>query len=157
MPCRGEAGRARLRRLPVGYWSRVPIGTRCSSWAARSFGSSGPTSSCWRCGPACRSLMTLSSSASPWSECGDGAPHGSGPAAERARGCPWDTEEHAPFPQYHPSRHTALWAAACLDRGGKMRCQIAPLGPGEGSSASERTFSEPGFTDLTTSFALLLF
>lgn len=64
---------------PVSERRRVPAGTRCSRGAARSCGSSVPTSSWWRCGPACPSPRTPCSSASPWSECG----HGSCPRAER--------------------------------------------------------------------------
>lgn len=62
----------------VSQRRRLPAGTRCSSWAARSCGSSGLTSSCWPCGPACRSPRTPSSSASPCSEWGDGGGRGHG-------------------------------------------------------------------------------
>uniref|UniRef100_A0A8B9IEE7 39S ribosomal protein L23, mitochondrial n=1 Tax=Anser cygnoides TaxID=8845 RepID=A0A8B9IEE7_ANSCY len=60
-------GRWSSGRRPVVDGRPLPAGTRCSSWAAPSCGSSAPTSSCWRCGPACRSPRTRCSSASPWS------------------------------------------------------------------------------------------
>lgn len=69
---RGSGGAAGLGSRPVTERRRVPAGTRCSRGAARSCGSSVPTSSCWRCGPACPSPRTPCSSASPWSECGHG-------------------------------------------------------------------------------------
>lgn len=123
----GGAGR-RAGRSASQPCRRLPAGTRCSSWAARSCGSSGPTSSCWRCGPACRSPRTPSSSASPWSECGGGEGAGPGPAQPPAAGAvaglglpcrgkgpaptggcggaPAASRAPAP-PQRHTSRHTA--------------------------------------------------
>lgn len=75
---------------PVSERRRVPAGTRCSRGAARSCGSSVPTSSCWRCGPACPSPRTPCSSASPWSECGHGSGagglRGGGPSAGAGKG-----------------------------------------------------------------------
>lgn len=120
----------------VSHRRRLPAGTRCSSWAARSCGSSGLTSSCWRCGPACRSPRTPSSSASPCSECGDGggtgARHclpprsesrrGSRPAAERAQRRRGGAEGPPPLLEHTPSATgpgtlplvAFLWAAVCL-------------------------------------------
>lgn len=109
----GPGWRAVGRSVSLSFSVVFPPGTRCSSWAARSCGSSGPTSSCWRCGRACRSPRTPSSSASPWSECGGGgrgtAVHGtalcspgsrsrggSGSAAQMAQRCP-GVEERAPI------------------------------------------------------------
>lgn len=90
-------GRARCRR-PVFYGRPLPAGTRCSSWAAPSCGSSAPTSSCWRCGPACRSPRTRCSSASPWSECTGRA---AAALPRGARGSP-PLLEHPPAPKAPP-------------------------------------------------------